>query len=156
MTIAELITYIQEQRVLCNCCAAPSEQAASVTWGYDDSTLNDVLIIANADGSISYESPIGSTYTPTGAILPIQRKVRNFTTLNSILATGAGSTSIGAHRIIFTWDSGTTPTINGVVQWANNMKIFDAVVLGDGQYVGLPSITYDGAAGNLVIDELIL
>jgi hypothetical protein len=161
LTIDELITYIQEQRVLCDCCISPSEQAASSVWGYDDSTLNDVLIITNSNGSVSYESPIGNPYTPTGTIYPIQRKARDYSGIISLVSTGVGSTVAGAHRVIFTWDSGIAPTINGVIQTTVGFsglttKIFDATILGDGQYVGLPSSSFDGSAGSIVIDQLIL
>jgi hypothetical protein len=69
MSVAELITYIQEQRVLCDCCGStPTEPTVtSATWGYD--TLGTLFYVKQmSDGSVVYESPIGTVTAPTGDV----------------------------------------------------------------------------------------
>jgi len=69
MTIAELITYIQEQRVLCDCCGSTPAEAvvSSATWGFD---FNGALFYVKqmSNGSVVYESPIGTVAVPTGFV----------------------------------------------------------------------------------------
>lgn len=91
MTIAELITYIQEQRVLCTCACGdtPTAYVTSATWGYDN--LGVLFYVKQkSDGSVVYESPIGTITAPTGDV-GVVNVTAGGSSFNIIEATGSGN-----------------------------------------------------------------
>lgn len=155
MTIAELITYIQEQRVLCDCCAsAPAASVTSATWGYD--ALGVLFYVKQkSDGTIVYESPIGTVTAPTGSVEAF-RSVAQASSLNVI-----ETNSAGAIPPCFAWTiintGGGALTLNGVVLSAsafgssNQISMESKTLPHIGLYLFAPTFTYDATSTTITI-----
>jgi len=157
-TVDALITYIQEQRVLCNCCATTPEAVVSALWGYDSGTGINVFIKEYADGTESYESPIDTPYTPIGAISKTNTILADLTMLavstNSVFNTPGSVLELS----ITCQSGGGTFTINGVTYNSviGFQKTYSAKVLGDGSVKKVPAFAIDGGGATTLIIEYTL
>ena len=149
MTIDELITYIQEQRVLCNCCATtPEAVVSSASWGYD-AAGNLFYVKQLSDSSVVYESPIGTVTAPSGNVTQYN-PVINFTTLNIIETNAVGSVPpCLAWELVNT--GGAALILNGVSTASCDKPFGYEGKTINGTYYYAPTFTYDATGTQITI-----
>lgn len=127
----------------------------SGSWGYDSASGDSVFIKTASDGTVSYESPIGSVYNPSGTILPID----TFPQSNSVVSytsSGVGNTSSCNELIVVNQDGGVC-YFNGQLlpAVAGYTLNFPAKVLGNGNMYIYPNFSFDcSGGGNITIHEI--
>jgi len=148
-TVDALITYIQEQRVLCNCCATtPEAVVSSASWGFDMAGIL-FYVKQKSDGSVVYESPIGTVAVPTGAVTQYN-PISTVTNLNVVETNAAGSIPpCLAWTLINT--AGGALTLNGVstAAYAQNYGYEGKTINGSFYYA--PTFTYDATGTQITI-----
>ena len=120
-TVDALITYIQEQRVLCNCCATtPEAVVSSASWGYDSGgTL--FYVKQMSDGSVVYNSPIGTVAAPAGNVTKTN-PIINISSFVIIETTSSGNIGSGAFEFEIQNLTAVAGTINSI-NFAGNRTI---------------------------------
>lgn len=127
-------------------------EVASATWGYDN--LGVLFYVKQmSDGSVVYESPIGTITAPTGQVASF-RTTAFTSTLNVIETNAAGSVpSSLAWQLINT--GGAALTLNGVSIASgtseNPLSMEGKTLPNQGVYVYAPAFTYDATSTSVTI-----
>ena len=149
-TVDALITYIQEQRVLCTCeCGTtPTADVTSATWGYD--TIGTLFYVKQmSDGSVQYESPIGTAAAPSGAVTQYNPTFTS-TTLNVLETNAAGLIpTCLAWTLVNT--GGASFILNGAIVASSLYPIYHEGKTINGAYYYAPSFTYDATGSQITI-----
>jgi len=148
-TVDALITYIQEQRVLCDCCGStPEAVVSSATWGFDTAGIL-FYVKQKSDGSVVYESPIGTVAVPTGAVTQYS-PISTLTNLNVVETNAAGSIPpCLAWTLVNT--AGGALTLNGVVIAYTEIPFGHEGKTINGTYFYAPTFTYDATGTQITI-----